>query len=73
MCILYNTYLNCNNNINSVGSCLHSGYNGCCEEGEECQGSAESFPFGICYCDKQCYDLNDCCNDIADINCTKGI
>ena len=70
--IMYNIYLYCNNNINSVGSCVHSGYNGCCEEGEDCQGSTESSLFGFCHCDKICYNLNDCCSDIADINCTKG-
>ena len=22
-----------------------------------------------CYCDRHCYRMNDCCNDIADIGC----
>ena len=35
-----------------------------------CDGITESSLFGFCHCDEICYNLNDCCSDISDINCT---
>ena len=49
---------------------MRSGYSECCTEGK-CDGTTESTPFGFCYCDALCHNLNDCCDDISAINCTK--
>ena len=32
-------------------------------------GSAYSFPYTSCLCDKSCYLFSDCCDDILDIGC----
>ena len=52
----------------SLGSCLLAGHSTCCviADDESCLGSD-----GICYCDAQCYDIGDCCIDIAILNCGK--
>ena len=50
----------------NIGSCLslNLNYSGCCviSLSPLCSNNG-------CYCDKACYDLNDCCSDIADIGC----
>ena len=49
-----------------LGSCLalNLSYSGCCilSLSPTCSNNG-------CYCDQNCYILNDCCNDIADISC----
>ena len=49
-----------------VGSCVASGYTGCCEIGF-CGG----YPAN-CFCDANCIFRGDCCNDINEI-CQQGI
>ena len=49
-----------------LGSCLalNLSYSGCCIMflSPPCNNNG-------CYCDQNCYNLNDCCSDIADIGC----
>ena len=49
-----------------LGSCLALSLNnsGCCvwSLSQNCSNNG-------CYCDQICHFLNDCCNDITDINC----
>ena len=49
-----------------LGSCLalNISYSGCCvmHLSPPCNSNG-------CYCDQNCYSLNDCCSDIADIGC----
>ena len=49
-----------------LGSCLALNLNnsGCCvwSLSQNCSNNG-------CYCDQFCHFLNDCCNDITDINC----
>ena len=49
-----------------LGSCLalNLSYSGCClfSLSPPCSNNG-------CYCDQNCYIVNDCCNDIADIGC----
>ncbi len=46
-----------------TGSCLEAGFQGCCaEHNDGCLGEG-----GACYCDQECYSLDDCCMDIGDI------
>ena len=49
------------------GSCAALGIDGCCMEGN-CRGVG-----GFCYCDQICHDLRDCCDDIEEIQCFKGM
>ena len=49
---------------------MDAGYKGCCIEGK-CDGSIDSTPFGFCHCDDICHSLNDCCEDITEINCSR--
>lgn len=51
----------------STGSCVDSGFTGCCT-GEKCEVVVETSPLS-CYCDSSCYIYNDCCDDIVLINC----
>ena len=53
-----------------TGSCVEAGYDGCCSEGK-CEGTISSSPFGLCHCDKICHNINDCCRDIEEVNCTR--
>ena len=48
----------------SEASCLNQGYSECCVD-----GTCRSVD-GTCYCDQICHLLGDCCDDIADINCS---
>ena len=43
---------------------LNLNYSGCCEWflSQTCSNNG-------CYCDENCYIFNDCCSDIANINC----
>ena len=49
-----------------LGSCLalNLNYSGCCKLSlsPQCNNNG-------CYCDKHCYNWDDCCSDIADIDC----
>ena len=49
-----------------LGSCLalNLSYSGCCVMfvSPPCSNNG-------CYCDQNCFILNNCCNDIADIGC----
>ena len=49
-----------------LGSCLalNLSYSGCCvmHLSPPCNNNG-------CYCDQNCYNINDCCSDIADIGC----
>ena len=49
-----------------LGSCLavNLSYSGCCVMyiSPPCSNNG-------CYCDQKCYNMNDCCSDIADIGC----
>lgn len=46
------------------GSCVGAGFQGCCaEHNDGCLGVGD----GECYCDQECYSLDDCCVDIGDI------
>ena len=49
-----------------IGSCIEAGYNdSCCQHGY-CAG----YPF-TCFCDRECYNREDCCGDIEDV-CPEG-
>lgn len=54
-----------------LGSCTTQGFtDGCCvsdNPNHDCAGST-----GICYCDVDCYELGDCCADIAEAGCFEG-
>ena len=43
---------------------LNLSYSGCCvmSQSAPCNNNG-------CYCDQNCYNVNDCCSDIADIGC----
>ena len=49
-----------------LGSCvaLNLSYSGCCvwSMSPICSNKG-------CYCDQDCYNVKDCCSDIADIGC----
>ena len=49
-----------------LGSCLalNLSYSGCCDFHitPPCDNNG-------CYCDQNCHIWNDCCSDIADLNC----
>ena len=49
-----------------IGSCLalNLNYSGCCvwSLSPTCSNNG-------CFCDQNCYILNDCCSDIADVGC----
>ena len=49
-----------------LGSCLalNLGYSGCCKSLLTPICSHKG-----CYCDEHCHKWNDCCSDIANINC----
>ena len=49
-----------------LGSCskLNLSYCGCCKWSL----SSQCYNNG-CYCDECCHEYNDCCSDIADIDC----
>ena len=49
-----------------LGSCLalNLTYCGCCKQSL----SSQCYNDG-CYCDESCHEYNDCCSDIADIDC----
>ena len=49
-----------------LGSCLalNLSYSGCCVMFKSPPCSNKE-----CYCDQNCYNVNDCCSDIADIGC----
>jgi len=40
------------------GSCVVAGYSSCCIEGP-CQGQPMN-----CFCDANCHQFGDCCNDV---------
>ena len=47
-----------------LGSCLAAGFTECCRgESSSCLGT----PTLDCYCDRNCYSLGDCCDDIDEI------
>ena len=49
-----------------LGSCLalNLNYSGCCKLSlsPQCNNNG-------CYCDEHCYNWDDCCSDITDIDC----
>ncbi len=48
-----------------IASCVEAGFQACCaEHSDECLLTAGG---GECYCDQECYRLDDCCTDIGDI------
>ena len=51
-----------------IGSCVDAGFTECCTEGE-CRAFAPNSSF-FCFCDRLCFDFNDCCDDISQTNCT---
>ena len=50
----------------NIGSCvaLNLSYSGCCvfSLSPPCSNNG-------CYCDQLCHNIEDCCSDIADIDC----
>lgn len=51
------------------GPCTAAGFNGCCTSGN-CLVSSPTQEF--CYCDADCYEFGNCCDDITDIECFPG-
>ena len=47
----------------AANSCVAQNFTECCIDGP-CTSVD-----GTCYCDMACYGSNDCCADIAEINC----
>ena len=50
-----------------AGSCVDAGFTDCCNT--SCDITSDN---SICFCDQQCFSLNDCCFDILDVPCFPG-